>query len=401
MITISTENGSLVRVLGKKTETYGFHRLFGFVSETAGQQRAANRKMHGLSASDSGWLCRFQVVAPQSGSGAAAIAIQGVEGCKIKKLSDASWELFTDVGNFVVAQAVAEADPLRIGSLKEDERETKIWLASLVATILAFVAYKFIPPMEMKQEEAKIIEQVTVKIEPEVQKQVAVPTLNALPELQKQMQNQKVRRAVEQNLGFLGLLGRKDLTKALGGVPTQLKDASPGAGPGGTEGSGGERLVGLGEGVKRTTVGNSGVAGLGGIGTKGAGGGAGGYGNSAVGSGEGKGLSQMALSNDIVLEGGLDRAVIQATIAKYISQVRACYEDGLRQQPGLSGQVGVNFEIGPNGMLNYSRVGKSSLGHPGVESCITTRMMKWQFPKPLGGVNVKVNYPFLLRPVSS
>ena len=36
-------------------------------------------------------------------------------------------------------------------------------------------------------------------------------------------------------LGFMGLLGRKDLTKALGGAPTQLKDASPGAGPGGKE----------------------------------------------------------------------------------------------------------------------------------------------------------------------
>ena len=49
--------------------------------------------------------------------------------------------------------------------------------------------------------------------------------------------------------------------------------------------------------------------------------------------------------------------------------------------------------------LNYSRVGSSTLGNSGVEGCIATRMMSWKFPKPLGGVNVKVKYPFLLRPV--
>jgi hypothetical protein len=143
------------------------------------------------------------------------------------------------------------------------------------------------------------------------------------------------------------------------------------------------------------------VAGLGGIGTKGRGGGGGGYGNSMVGSGEGRALSAMPVSQDIVLEGGLDRAVIQATIAKYISQVRACYEDGLRNNPGISGQVTMAFEIAATGTLNYARVGKSTLGNAPVESCISARMMGWQFPKPLGGVSVKVNYPFLLRPVSS
>jgi TonB family protein len=107
----------------------------------------------------------------------------------------------------------------------------------------------------------------------------------------------------------------------------------------------------------------------------------------------------MALSQDMVLEGGLDRSVIQATIAKYLSQVRACYEQGLARNAGLSGQVTVAFEIGAQGNLNSSKVARSSLGDAGVEGCITQRMMSWIFPKPLGGVNVKVSYPFLLKPV--
>jgi hypothetical protein len=183
-------------------------------------------------------------------------------------------------------------------------------------------------------------------------------------------------------------------------MPIALKDVSAGAGAGGKEGSGGETLVGLGAGVKRTTVGNSGVAGLGGIGTKGRGGGAGGYGDMMVGSGEGKGLTSLALSQDVTLEGGLDRSVIQATIAKYLSQVRACYESGLRKNAGLMGQVSMAFEINGQGDLNYSKVARSSLGNPEVEACISSKMLNWKFPKPTGGVNVKVAYPFMLRPSS-
>ena len=212
--------------------------------------------------------------------------------------------------------------------------------------------------------------------------------------------------AVAQNLGFLGMLGRKDLNKALGGMPTSIKNASPGAGPGGKDGSGGELLVGLGEGVKKTSVGNTGVAGLGGIGVgKGPGGGAGGYGDSLVGSGDAKALSKLgvaaAVSRDMTLDGGLDRSVIEATIAKYISQVRACYEAGLRRNPAISGQVHMQFEVGSSGSLNYAKVNHSSLGDSEVEQCISSRMMGWKFPKPLGGVSVKVAYPFLLRPVNS
>src|SRR5690606_30941050 len=112
----------------------------------------------------------------------------------------------------------------------------------------------------------------------------------------------------------------------IGGVPTNLENVTAGAGLGQDQGSGGEMLIGLGEGVKRTTVGNTGLKGLGGVGGgKGKGGGAGGYGDSLVGSGTGAGsgegdgraLSSLPLSQDVVLDGGLDVSIIQASIAKY------------------------------------------------------------------------------------
>ena len=103
----------------------------------------------------------------------------------------------------------------------------------------------------------------------------------------------------------------------------------------------------------------------------------------------------------MVLDGGLSRYAINATIAKYLSQVRRCYENELNKNPNIEGLVSVAFEIGGSGMLNYSKVTKSSLNNKAVESCITTKMMKWKFPKPKGGVNVPVNYPFMLRPVGT
>jgi hypothetical protein len=157
----------------------------------------------------------------------------------------------------------------------------------------------------------------------------------------------------------------------------------------------------MGQGLRKTTVGNTGMAGLGGIGTKGAGGGLGGYGETDYGSGAGRSISTVPLSQDATVEGGLDRSVISATIMRYLSQVRACYEEGLKNKPELIGQVTMNFEINGSGNLTFARVQRSSLGDRGVEQCISTRMMTWKFPTPKGGVNVKVSYPFMLRPVKS
>lgn len=399
MIAVRTAEGSLVRSFpGLQSGQFGFHNLFGFISVEAERESLSRRRRKGLSNENAQWLCRFQV-----GSKVAPL-----EGCEIERASEAGeWKLRLASAEYRLAVREDASglipDARRLGEKAADWDARRQRIATglaLAAFLLLFFLMRSFSPSEKVAE--KIEEPVTIKILEE--KTVKVPKLayEALEQpVPVQNVNQQVKRAVRQDLGFLGLIGRKDLKKALGGQPIELKQVSAGAGPGGTEGSGGEALVGLGEGVKRASVGNTGVQGLGGIGTKGRGGGAGGYGNSMVGSGEGKGLTSIPLSNELTLEGGLDRSVIQATIAKYLSQVRACYEQGLKSRPGESGQVSMAFEIGGSGRLNSSRVARSSLGDPGVEQCIATRMMSWQFPKPLGGVNVKVNYPFLLRPAGA
>ncbi len=400
MIAIKTEEGFLVKVIqNNENLKYGFHKVFGFISEDKAHKRLDIRSRQGFEFTNNHWDCQFELV--RSGEG---FSLKSLNDCKVEKISEKEWKLETPRGVFNIGNYSA-GEFLDCLNAQDDENS---WL-SRAAELITLGVFLIIPVLffllpseeieEVKEEMKKepIVVQVikpvnTVKIQ-ESNPDLKIKPMNAA---------EKSKQAVKRNLGFLGLVGSKDLSKVTGGVPQKLKQATAGAGAGGDAGSGGEVLTGLGKGLKKTTVGNTGVAGLGGVGTKGAGGGKGGYGNTMVASGTGKGISGISVaSNDLVLDGGLSRYAINATIAKYLSQVRRCYENELNKTPGLEGLVTVAFQINGQGKLNYSKVLKSSLGSPAAESCITTKMMNWKFPKPKGGVNVNINYPFMLRPVGT
>lgn len=401
VLAVMDSEGKLIRSLKARAGSLiGFYPAFGFLPESNVSDREHHRAHRGLAVAQSAPEFRIQLA--NDGK-----TIQSVGKSQLKTRESGEWEVQSSVGNYLLKVLDPTAEmawniSATVDKADDVDAHAKKRAAILGLIFLLFATFNALYSPAVKEEE-KLLEPVEVKIVEE--KKVVVPKIQytaaiEAPKDMKQDIKKQMNRAIKQDLGFLGLLGKKNLTKALGGMPTDMKDVSAGAGPGGKEGSGGEMLVGLGQGVKRTTVGNTGMAGLGGIGTKGAGGGAGGYGNSMVGSGEGKGLTAIPLANEVVLDGGLDRAAIAATIAKYISQVRACYEQGLKKSAGLAGQVTMGFEISGSGMLNFARVAKSTLGDSSVEGCISNRMMTWQFPKPVGGVNVKVTYPFLLRPSS-
>ena len=99
-------------------------------------------------------------------------------------------------------------------------------------------------------------------------------------------------------------------------------------------------------------------------------------------------------------DGGLDKDQIAAVINRHIGEVIYCYEKGLQVQSGLSGRVGIRWVIGGNGSVNSAAVESSSLGNSQVEGCIVNHLRTWKFPKPIGGVNVKVSYPFVLKRVN-
>ncbi len=203
---------------------------------------------------------------------------------------------------------------------------------------------------------------------------------------------------------------------ALGGVPTgkkgyegldtksmkAIRAAGVGSGGGGvgSTGRGGIKGYMPGSGLIAGSAGEGGRAqSAGGYGTSGVGGGKAGYGKlNMVG---GTSAVSLPLDEEATVEGGLDRDQIIAVINRNKGQIIYCYEKGLQAAPQIGGRVAVDFVIGPAGRITAAKVAQSSLGSRMVENCMLERMRTWQFPHPVGKVNVDVLYPFELTRVSS
>ena len=395
MIIVKSELGHLVKVFhGLEGGLYGIHDLFGFVSHKACQDRLKHRKRKGLPLNRAKWRCLFNIDFKDDD-----IIVTAQENCKVTASEKKGWKMRTPFGNYSFVSSESIDQVSFEGDAIVHEGSEDIWRSTGLSILFFLILFLALLTGIEEVVEEEQMEPIEVSI---VQDQKSVPIRKpTVAKAPKEMTpEQKAQRAVRQNLGFLGMLGTNKVKNVVGGAPTDLQDVSVGAGQG-AAGSGGELISGLGKGVKKTSVGNTGVTGLGGIGTKGAGGGQGGYGSVSVASGEGSGISQIAVGDEVVLEGGLSKYAVQAAIAKYLNQVRACYEEGLAKRPGMMGTVRVNFQVGAAGNIAYSRVQRSSLGSPQVENCIVTKMKGWEFPQPKGGQAVTVNYPFLLRPIKS
>jgi TonB family protein len=181
-----------------------------------------------------------------------------------------------------------------------------------------------------------------------------------------------------------------------------IRSAGTGNGGGGigATGSGGVKGLMPGSGLIAGSAGSGGRAeSAGGYGTRGTGGGRAGYGKiSLVG---GMSAVSLPLDDEATVSGGLTQDQIQAVINKNLGQVTYCYEKGLQAKPGIGGRVSVDFTIGSNGRITTLKIGQSSMGSKFVESCMLAKMKNWQFPRPVGKVNVDVLYPFELNRVSS
>lgn len=272
------------------------------------------------------------------------------------------------------------------------------------------------PKQKVAVSEKKIVQQKT-EIKKVSNKTVIKPKAIIPPKTkvaQKSViQNKKaaiVRSAKPQTLDNVGALaalgGLKNGTKGYQGLDTNslknIRSAGVGSGGGGVgaNGAGGIRGVLPGSGLIAGSAGSGGRAeGAGGYGTKGAGGGRAGYGKISL-VGNTSGIS-LPLDDEASIEGGLDRDQIAAVINRNKGQIIYCYEQGLQGTPSLNGRVSVAFVIGANGRITTAKVAQTSLRSAQVESCMIAKMKNWQFPRPVGNVNVDVLYPFELRRVSS
>ncbi len=101
-----------------------------------------------------------------------------------------------------------------------------------------------------------------------------------------------------------------------------------------------------------------------------------------------------AMADDKITLGALDGAEIDKVIKRNMQSIRYCYQKELQAHPGLGGKVTMKFTIAADGSVS-SATTRHTVAMPTVESCLTARFLRMEFPEPRGGGVVLVSYPFV------
>lgn len=318
--------------------------------------------------------------------------------------------LVEDVGVTLPLVSLTQDNPEEIKTISK-------WTAISHAALLLLLLLSSLIIKEKKEEETPVVavfKQIpeeakkTVKasekkiLKPQFKAKVADRTVKPKhPVIRTAKKVAKIRTQVNlSQVGALGALGGMTNGKVgsagfnINATNSSLGTSSTKIGSGGVGGY--ERAI-HGQGLVGGPVGTGGPIGTGGYATRGQGGGRPGYGKmSMVGGSSGYFLP---LEDEALIEGGLDKDQIAAVIQRHLGEVIYCYEQGLQSKPKLNGRVGIHFVIGGSGRVNTALIQQSSLNSTMVEGCIVNKLRNWKFPQPVGGVNVKVTYPFVLRRV--
>jgi hypothetical protein len=99
------------------------------------------------------------------------------------------------------------------------------------------------------------------------------------------------------------------------------------------------------------------------------------------------------------VSGRLPPEVIQRIVRQNFGRLRLCYENGLRKDPTLGGEVRVKFVIDRTGSVATSQAAadvpaERALKDPAVVACVVRAFQGLSFPEPEGGI-VTVVYPVI------
>lgn len=100
------------------------------------------------------------------------------------------------------------------------------------------------------------------------------------------------------------------------------------------------------------------------------------------------------------VSGRLPPESVQRIVRQNFGRFRACYEGGLKRNPGLAGRVSTQFVIGRDGAVSNVSDGGSDLPDAAVRSCVQGAFRGVSFPQPEGGV-VTVIYPIVFSTIES
>jgi Ca-activated chloride channel homolog len=99
---------------------------------------------------------------------------------------------------------------------------------------------------------------------------------------------------------------------------------------------------------------------------------------------------------DATVMGGLDKSIIRRYVRQRLARVRYCYEKALVVDHDLEGDVVAEFLITPEGATSALQV--TGVGDQVLHACVISALADIQFPKAPGEGQVRVRYPFHLRP---
>lgn len=91
---------------------------------------------------------------------------------------------------------------------------------------------------------------------------------------------------------------------------------------------------------------------------------------------------------------------IRAIIMARRDDARACYDAGLKDHPGIEGDLVIAWTIDPKGNVTQAALdsSRSQIVEPTVVACITDIIKKVQFAASPGGYETRAFYPFNFHP---
>jgi hypothetical protein len=116
------------------------------------------------------------------------------------------------------------------------------------------------------------------------------------------------------------------------------------------------------------------------------------------GSGQVKGIVHEPPKAKISIRGGMSREAVLKVVNAHLDEVRDCYERELLHNPGISGKILMEWLIQLDGTVRYAKVKFTNIGHSSdLHGCIEAQVVTWNFPRPKGGQEVMVTFPFLFE----
>ena len=117
-------------------------------------------------------------------------------------------------------------------------------------------------------------------------------------------------------------------------------------------------------------------------------------------SGQGGGMLPMDLGG-LKVNQGLTHDEVGAVIQGHMDEIRYCYEHAKVHSAYVDGKIQTFFTINSSGSVVTEKTLSSTVSSSILEDCVLRKLKAWRFPRPRGGVQVDVSYPFVFRTIGA